>query len=134
MLNRRSRISKNANPYKNNQILKDSKYGRRSSQKISLLRKSKELKPNINKLNKESSVLTEEQKIYRIAIKKNSARLSDNPGSHREKQSIDDYSKVLKNFGVSGGDRAVRNQVHELDTNNQFMRNMGNFLHSRKPQ
>lgn len=77
------------------------------------------------------------QPRYRISIKKkNSARLSEEPGTHRERQSIDDYSKVLKklkNFGVSK-DRAARNLVHELDVDNQFMKNPGNVPHSRKSQ
>lgn len=69
-------------------------------------------------------------------MKKNSARLSEEPGTHRERQSIEDYSKVLKKLKKLGAikDKAMRNLVNNLEIDSKFMKNQDNVPNSRKSQ
>jgi len=63
--------------------------------------------------------------------------MSEENTTHRERKSIEDYSKMLKKLqkiSISK-DRAIRNQVHKLDAENEFMRNhANNRVYSRKSQ
>lgn len=155
VINRRARIAKGVNPYRNNNNSRGDLGFKNHSSNIkeqNLIRKSinkspffKNLKAkqedrveggvNLDRLNHPRASMEENR--YRISIKrKSSGRISEEPATHREKESIEDYSKVLKKLqkiSISK-DKAVRNQVHQLDVENEFMKNQGNRVYNRKSQ
>ena len=134
VLNRRSRMAKNANPYNNNPILKEPKVLRKSANRAAMAGKSMK-KIKAERKNKEISVQNTSHSRYNIWVRKNSGRLSEDPGSHRERQSVEDYSKVLKKLKkIGAGSKQLRNKVHDLETENQFIQNQENALYSRKSQ
>lgn len=133
-MNRRSKIAKNVNPYKNQLGTKEPRILRHSANKNIFVEKGKELKLSRRDSQDHSSL--DDPKYNAPIKKKNSARLSEEISTHRERQSIEDYSKVLKKLkkiSVSK-DRAVRNQVHQLDADHEFMKNQGIRGYSRKSQ
>jgi hypothetical protein len=158
-MNRRSKMAaKGLNPYRNvnqskqelifknhSQSIKEPKLIRKSINKNLFIKNSKERKLKhrdslegglvMDRLNNPRSSMEENR--YRISIKrKNSGRITEEPATHRERESIEDYSKVLKKLQKIGmsKDRAVRNQVHQLDAENEFMKNQGNRVYNRKSQ
>ena len=94
---RRGRFDKNSNPYHLNHIAKEPRFLKKSVHRASMVVKPvKKIKPE-GKL-KVRSHKKQHHSRYQIAMRKNSARLSEEASTHREKQSIEDYSKILKNL------------------------------------
>ena len=79
--------------------------------------------------------IKEEIKTKFQSRRKSNSKISDRRNS-QDKESIEDYSKVLEKLqkiNISR-DRAVRNQMNQLDPDNEFMKNPGMRVYSRKSQ
>lgn len=129
-------MAKNSNPYNNIKFSNEPKILKKSANKASMVGKPmKKLKAD-RKGGKDRSIPQQSHSRYQIAVKKNSARMSEELGTHRERQSIDDYSKVLnklKKMGANKG-KALRNIVNNIETDSKFMKNQESVLYSRKSQ
>ncbi|CAI2366540.1 unnamed protein product [Moneuplotes crassus] len=133
---RRGRFSKNPNPYNLKSVSKETKLIKKSVHRASIIGKPiKKLKPQ--RRSKDKSFSNKNHSRYQIAVRKNSARLSEEANTHREKQSIEDYSKVLSNLKKLSAckDRGARNLGKELEVDHRFMKNHQDSIHySRKSQ
>lgn len=132
MLNRRSQISKNTNPYKNYKAAKENKSLRQSIENNPFVYSNCE--PRFRE-RKDVWVVQEELKAKFQIKRKSNSKISDRRKS-KEAQPLEDYSKViekLQKINVSR-DKAVRNQMNQLDPENEFMRNPGMRVCSRKSQ
>lgn len=122
VLNRRSQISKNVNPYKNHRVSKENKSLRQSVESNQLI--ASNFEPRLRE-RKDVCVLKEELKGKLQIKRKSNPKISYRRGSKESEP--EDYSKVLEKLqkmNVSR-DRAVRNQMNQLDPDNEFMRNPG---------
>lgn len=127
-MNRRAKISKNVNPYKNNHHSRDNKSLRHSANRSPFFTKKHKFEQDIN--NDEISINMND------ITHQSSSRISEDLNTQRDQQILADYSKVIRKLqkvSVSR-DRAIRNQVNQLEAEHKFVMNNGERGYSRKSQ